>query len=120
MELNFCKKCDNLMYLYKEDTTDVLFHCCKACMNTEKIEDTIKKVYTNTNSNIDKGETINNNPYITHDITIPSIIGNSNIKCQNKDCDAESSNIKYIKYDEINMKYIYICNHCGYKWKNNL
>ena len=27
--------------------------------------------------------------------------------------------IKKIKYDLENMKYIYICNHCGQKWKNN-
>ena len=22
--------------------------------------------------------------------------------------------------DEINMKFLYICNHCGCKWKNNI
>ena len=69
---------------------------------------------------VDKGEYINSNPYISHDVTLPTITNNSNSKCQNDLCESEDINIKYIKYDEVNMKYIYICNHCGCKWKNNL
>ena len=120
MEVNFCSNCDNLLYLYKQDDSEKLFYACKACMNTEEVSNELKQVYTNTNSNIDKSEIINSNPYITHDITIPSIKNNPNIKCQNKNCDAEEIDIKYIKYDDVNMKYIYICNNCGCKWKNNL
>ena len=55
----------------------------------------------------------------THSALTPML----NIKCSNDECisvkeDKESS-ITYIKYDLENMKYIYICNHCGQKWKNN-
>jgi len=120
MEVNFCSKCDNLLYLYKGDESNELYYCCKACSNTEKLDKSVTKVYSNTHETVDKSIVINNNPYITHDITIPSIQGNENIKCLNKECESEVTDIKFIKYDEVNMKYIYICNHCGYKWKNSL
>ena len=120
MDVNFCSNCDNLLYLYKNDDTNELYYCCKACSNTEKLDTKITQVYSNTNEKVDKSIVINSNPYITHDITIPSIQNNKNIQCQNKDCDSKQVDIKFIKYDEVDMKYIYICNHCGYKWKNSL
>ena len=120
MDVNFCKNCDNILYLYKESDGDDLYYCCKACSNQVKIEEKMKKVYTNTNDTVDISESINSNTYITHDITIPSIQNNPNIKCQNVSCPGEETLIKFIKYDEVNMKYIYICSHCGYKWKNSL
>jgi len=120
MEVAFCSKCENMMYLFHTEDTKELYYCCKSCGNKEKIEQNKHLIYKDDQEPLDKGEIINSNSYITHDITLPSISGNSNIKCNNELCDAEETDIKYIKYDELNMKYIYICNHCGYKWKNNL
>ena len=120
MDISFCKDCDNLLYLYKSEDSGELYHCCKACGSQSKIEDKVKLVYTTDKGNLDKCETINNNMYITHDITLPSIVNNPNITCRNKDCDSEETCIKYIKYSDVDMKFIYICNHCGYKWKNSL
>ena len=81
----------------------------------------VTNIYSN-DFNLDFSETINNNKYINFDNTLPVIENNQNIKCPNEDCecnkDAESK-ITYIKYDEDNMKYIYICKMCGQKWKNN-
>ena len=120
MEINFCNDCDNMMFLYT-DEDDQLYHGCKACGNIEHmLPDSSKCVYNNSQLQIDKSEIINTNEYITHDITLPSITSNKNIKCMNSDCDAEETKITYIKYDNENMKYLYICNHCGHKWKNNL
>ena len=42
-----------------------------------------------------------------------------NIKCINVEC-KKSPSIKYIKYDFENMKFMYICNHCGETWTNNI
>ena len=59
----------------------------------------------------------------TQDITLPTIIGNPNIQCPNVECESikevKNSSVTYIKYDAENMKYIYICNYCGQKWKNS-
>ena len=43
-----------------------------------------------------------------------------NIKCSNEACLDKETHIKYIKYDNDNMKFIYICNHCGTKWLNTI
>ena len=86
---------------------------------TWKLDEKKHLIYRDDREKLDRSEIINNNPYITHDITLPSISGN-NMKCNNESCDSEETDIKYIKYDDLNMRYIYICNHCGYKWKNHL
>jgi DNA-directed RNA polymerase subunit M/transcription elongation factor TFIIS len=120
MEVSFCKHCDNMLYLYADPDTSELQHGCKSCGNTEKLEDKSQFIYNNSQVPVDKSLVINSNPYITHDITLPRIQKNKNIKCNNELCDTEETDIVYIKYDNTNMRYIYICNHCGVKWKNNL
>lgn len=120
MEVEFCDKCDNLFYLYLDSDTKKINYICKSCGNKKDMDSNHLSVNNNTNINIDKSDVINTNPFISHDITIPTIKNNKNITCKNELCDAEEVSIKYIKYDEINMKYLYICNHCGFKWKNNL
>ena len=120
MDVEFCDKCENLLYLYIDNETHKIVMKCKSCGNKKEMEDKLIEIDNNTNVTIDKSDIININPFITHDITLPSISDNINIKCQNPECDAEKINIKYIKYDDENMKYLYICSNCGYKWKNNL
>ena len=121
MEINFCKDCDNMLFLYTDDS-EKLYHGCKACGNIEDMSssDSLKCVYNNSQLQIDKSEIINTNEYITHDVTLPTIMNNTNIKCMNSECDSEETKITYIKYNDDDMKYLYICNHCGHKWKNNI
>ena len=118
MEINFCEGCDNIMFIYSDQEQEKLYLGCKKCGT--------KKDYLNNNCiyknefKFDFSETINNNKYINHDTTLPIIEDNKNIKCPNEDCSSDKpSNITYIKYDEDKLRYIYICNCCGQKWKNN-
>ncbi len=120
MDVEFCDKCDNLLYLYIDNETHKIQMRCKACGNLKDMKNKVIEINNNTHVNVDKSDVINSNPFITHDITIPTIKNNKNIKCQNVDCPSPETDIKYIKYDDVNMKYLYICNHCGCKWKNNL
>tara|TARA_Y100000389_G_scaffold195079_1_gene225943 strand:+ start:622 stop:987 length:366 start_codon:yes stop_codon:yes gene_type:complete len=121
MEVSFCKDCDNMLYLYADEETSELHHVCKSCGYKGIIEQSSKFIYNNNNgTTFDKSEIIKSNPYITHDVTLPKILKNKNIKCNNELCDTEETDITYIKYDTTNMRYIYICNHCGAKWKNNI
>ena len=120
MDVDFCEKCENLLYLYIDSETNKIVLQCKACGHEKPMENKVIKINNNTNINVDKSDVINTNPFITHDITLPTIKDNKNIKCQNEECTAEQIDIKYIKYDDENMKYLYICNHCGCKWKNSL
>jgi DNA-directed RNA polymerase subunit M/transcription elongation factor TFIIS len=120
MDVEFCDKCENLLYLFIDNETTKMVLKCKSCGNQTEMGDKVIEINNNTTINVDKSDVINSNPFITHDITLPSIKDNHNIKCQNSECDAEEINIKYIKYDDVNMKYLYICNNCGFKWKNSL
>jgi len=120
MEVSFCKGCDNMLYIYADTDTNELYHACKSCGNIERIEDKSRLIYSNSQVKLDNSKIIESNPYVTHDVTLPTIKGNKNIKCNNELCDSEITDITYIKYDATDMRYLYICNHCGSKWKNNV
>jgi aspartate carbamoyltransferase regulatory subunit len=62
------------------------------------------------------------NPYTKLDPTLPRIY---NMKCPNGDCKTnKESNDKpteviYLRYDNDNLKYLYICVECDTTWKTN-
>lgn len=67
------------------------------------------------------------NRYIKHDNTLPRI---TNMKCPNESCgkkesasaasaSTEDSSIIYLRYDDDNMKYLYICENCNTTWKTD-
>tara|TARA_Y100001958_G_C21078352_1_gene435505 strand:- start:258 stop:635 length:378 start_codon:yes stop_codon:yes gene_type:complete len=121
-EIHFCKECNNMTYLYLNEDKD-LIHYCKACESSELFNGKDNCIYSIDFKEYDNSDYINNNKYISHDITLPKIKNNNNIKCPNINCEYNKENkdneFTYIKYDLQNMKYIYICNNCGQKWKNN-
>jgi len=121
MDINFCDSCENILYIYT-DKENKLYLGCKVC-GEKKDYINNKSIYSN-EFKFDFGETVNNNKYLSFDNTLPIINNNKNIKCPNPECKSITekdiqSNITYIKYNENDMKYIYICKYCGQKWKNN-
>jgi DNA-directed RNA polymerase subunit M/transcription elongation factor TFIIS len=61
------------------------------------------------------------NKYTKLDPTLPRI---SKIKCPNAECETNHSEavereIIYIRYDDVNMKYVYLCTTCDYVWKTD-
>ena len=52
------------------------------------------------------------NKYIIHDPTLPRV---NNIKCPS--CDVQPNKVIYIKYDHVNMKYLYFCCNCEHFWR---
>ena len=72
---------------------------------------------------LDLSKVLNTNQHLVSDITLPTIYDNPNIKCINPECksiiDKLPCNIAYIKYDKVKMQFMYSCNHCGQKWRNN-
>ena len=117
-EIEFCDNCNNLLFLYS-DKNNKLFLGCKLCENIKEYNK--PQCILNNNFNIDIHEIINHNKFLSEDITLPSISDNK-IKCPNVDCPSlkeKITNIKYIKYDYDNIKYLYICESCNQKWTNN-
>jgi aspartate carbamoyltransferase regulatory subunit len=60
------------------------------------------------------------NKYTKLDPTLPRI---NKIKCPNPDCQTNTTDEKreiiYIRYDDVNMKYIYLCSTCDIVWKTD-
>jgi hypothetical protein len=59
------------------------------------------------------------NEFTKEDPTLPHV---HTIKCPNSDCTSNTSEVEkdviYLKYDVINMKFIYICNLCDTQWRS--
>ena len=119
MNDNLCENCDNFMFTYT-DSEKKLYNCCKHCGNKKYIE----KLNTyKTEESLDISNILNQNVNLFSDKTLPKITGNSNFKCINTECESNKSgkhsNITYYKYDEKNMYFLYSCNICDQKWRNN-
>lgn len=117
--MHFCGDCHNLTFIHTTEDKK-LIHLCKTCNKTEEYEGD-GSVFSQNFNPIDRSEILNSNKYINHDITLPFIENNPNIKCPNAECESRKdghSMIKYLKHDYANMKYTYICDHCGQKWSN--
>ena len=121
--MNFCNQCNNMYYIrLANDDDSTLIYYCRKCGNedTNLNEDSIcvsKTYYTS------KEQEINSfiNKYTKYDPTLPRIF---NMKCPNVECDTndeespKKSEIVSLRYDNINMKYLYICSECDFVWKN--
>jgi len=119
--MHFCSVCQNMYYIsIDSDDNNKLVYYCRNCGNTDStftIETaTVLKV------NLKKSEQEFShiiNKYTKLDPTLPRI---NNILCPNAECatntsDDETKEIIYIRYDNINMKYVYMCSTCDTVWK---
>lgn len=122
--MRFCSECQNMYYLKisgEEDTR--LIYYCRHCGNEEVMtsneDNCISKIHVKRN---EQKYTHVINEYTKLDPTLPRT---TSIKCPNDEClsnTSESSEsvereIIYMRYDDVNVKYIYICAHCDFTWK---
>jgi DNA-directed RNA polymerase subunit M/transcription elongation factor TFIIS len=120
--MHFCSECHNMYYLKvtAEDANSLVYYC-RNCGHTDNAPttETICVSTTQFKKNDQKFTHIINE-YTKFDPTLPRI---NTIKCPNNDCSSnkdgaeESREVIYIRYDDINMKYIYLCTHCDKMWK---
>ena len=111
------------MYYIQLDSEDPnkLIYYCRKCGNEDKLITSENICVSKTQ--IKKSEqTFNHiiNKYTKLDPTLPRI---NTILCPNSDCQTNKEKDKereiiYIRYDDANMKYIYICSTCDIVWDN--
>ena len=117
--MKFCKDCENMLYirLLSEDSNKLIYYC-RNCGNTYDNIDKDNVCVLNSNVNMhDKGYLQDINEYTKLDPTLPRT---KMIKCPNPLCEAAKqpdSEVIYIRYDDTNMKYIYLCGVCNTVWK---
>jgi len=118
--MHFCSNCKNMYYIkIDEDNPNSLLYYCRNCGNEDSLitEDNICVSKTQ----IKKGEKSFShfiNKYTKLDPTLPRV---NNILCPNKDCPTNTKNapreVIYIRYDDQNINYVYLCSTCDTTWK---
>jgi len=120
--MHFCTNCENMYYIrINADDSNTLVYYCRNCGNEDKLLSTSNVCVSKTQ--IKKSEQSFNhiiNKYTKLDPTLPRI---NNILCPNLDCATNKSDkereIIYIRYDDTNMKYVYLCSECDTVWQTN-
>jgi len=133
--MEFCV-CGNMYYIgLSEKDSNSLVHYCRACGNRDHTISTEGVCVINTSYK--KSEQQFNhiiNKYTKEDPTLPRIY---NIPCPNPACACNTDGgemsesvaaaaspkvpveIIYIRYDDTNMKYLYMCTLCDTVWKTD-
>jgi len=126
--MNFCNTCSNMYYIKLSDTDNnkLTYYCRKCGSNDDTISiNNVCVSKININNNSQKIDLFVNN-YTKLDPTLPRT---KSIKCPNNNCvsniesvddiQKKEREILYIRYDDTNMKYIYVCCNCDFVWKTN-
>ena len=118
--MHFCAICQNMYYISIDpNDSNKLIYYCRNCGNkdsTLSVENvTVSKVQLK-KSEQEFSHIINK--YTKLDPTLPRI---NKILCPNQECETNTKNehreIIYIRYDDQNMKYVYLCSTCNTVWK---
>ena len=120
--MHFCSNCSNMYYIrINSDNPNKLVYYCRNCGNEDKLlaidNVCVSKIQIKKNE-----QSFHNiiNKYTKLDPTLPRI---NTILCPNAECktntQAEEREIIYLRYDDINMKYVYLCCTCDTVWKTN-
>lgn len=121
--MKFCNICENMYYIkIDDDNQNNLNYYCRKCGN-------IDKNYTKENITVNKTDLKESNKeinYILNEFTVldPTLPRTNKILCINSECPTHTNKeikneIIYIRYDEINIKYVYLCSVCKTNWKSN-
>jgi DNA-directed RNA polymerase subunit M/transcription elongation factor TFIIS len=117
--MNFCEVCSNMKYIKINSENNNMVYYCKHC-SFEKDEISSKAIKISetiyTEDELLYNQHINN--YLRFDPTLRRI-KDDNIVCTNCDIPDEKRQIIPIKYHPSNMKYFYVCDNCGFTWREN-
>ena len=119
--MQFCEKCDNMLYIKvgEEDEDKLLYYCRRCGSETTVSEDNIcvsKITFKRTEQRYSTAV----NEHTKLDPTLPRI---TNIKCPNESClsneEGNTPEVIFIRYNEVDMKYVYLCSKCDTVWKTD-
>ena len=124
--MHFCSKCDNMYYISISETDgNSLIYYCQNCGHKDNLL-TSKNICVS-NTQLRRSE--QKYTHIVNNFTKldPTLPRTNTIKCPNQECvsnheEAEKRKereVIYIRYDDINMKYIYLCSNCDTMWKTD-
>ena len=114
--MEFCKLCDNMVYMKTEEDGSLVRYC-KHCSFKEVQSATGHRAVRLTRTNYSEDELLyrhHQNPFLRFDPTLPRVL-EPTLKCKNPECteSRHTPRFIYIKYHPVDMKYFYVCDHCG-------
>ena len=123
--MHFCDKCENRLYikLVHKDSNDLVYYC-RNCGETEQL-------ITKENICVSKTDIVIKETAYLHDINEytkldPTLPRTNNIRCPNPTCasnvegdDSTKSEVIYYRYNDKDLRYIYICTLCDKMWKTS-
>jgi len=121
--MHFCSKCENMYYIRIDaNNTNKLIYYCRKCGTEDELFDidNVTIVKTEIKKSEDSFSHIINK-YTKLDPTLPRT---DKVLCPNKDCETNiekdsKREIIYIRYNDTEMKYVYMCSTCDTVWKTN-
>lgn len=117
--MKFCSICDNMLY-EQLGSEGKLMNVCKNCGNSVRIDTSATSACVMENNYADDSTLYKQfmNRHMHDDPTLPRV---SNIPCVNLACSRTSeqtNDVVYVKYDAVNVKFLYQCGHCATFWKS--
>jgi DNA-directed RNA polymerase subunit M/transcription elongation factor TFIIS len=126
--MHFCTVCENMYYirLTGEEKDQLTYYCRKCGHEDDELIASLENICVSKTEIKASTSSYDHilNKYTKLDPTLPRI---QNIQCPNVACvtnrkgeesNAPKSDILYIRYDDANMKFVYICTHCDTIWKS--
>ena len=121
--MHFCPECSNMYYLKLGGSdpaqADGLIYYCRHCGHEDStLASTSVCVSHTTLKSTTQKYAHSVNEYTKEDPTLPRT---STIRCPNQDCKTNTGDaakeVIYLRYDDANMAYLYICTACNTTWK---
>jgi len=120
--MHFCSQCQNMYYIrIDSENVNKLIYYCRNCGNEDKLLNVDNVSVSSTQiKKIERSFDHIVNKYTKLDPTLPRI---SKVLCPNAECETNKKDVVreiiYIRYDDINMNYIYMCSTCDTIWKTD-
>lgn len=124
--VEFCPTCDYYLYLKAggeevSGKSTAIYRICHNCGFQKEDSKGGLIMETDLQEKTSEGYKILLNEFTKMDPTLPHL---NTIKCPNKECASNTAgtvpDIIFMKYDPVNLKYLYICNieKCGAQWRS--
>lgn len=120
--MKFCSECDNMYYVtLDEGDANKLTYKCRRCGHVDELlgHEAVCVLKTRLKKSEHQYQHMVN-AFTKMDPTLPRIYS---MKCPNDLCATHTSTaateVVYKRYDDDNLKYVYICTTCDTVWKTN-
>ena len=115
--MEFCTGCDNMLYIkIQQDDADSIIYYCRNCGHEQTMKDSELCVSKINLKRTEQKYEHSINKYTKMDPTLPRIY---HMKCPNQECTTKKQEIVYLRYDDEQLKYVYLCTNCDTIWKSN-